>query len=165
MNDSAFNPDAFLSAQVSEVNEKRPPLPVENPEPGSNGFYTAVISGVQMKSGTINNGERAGQPWLCAVLPLKIEVPQQLQDAMGYPPTVTLTDRAFLDLTPDGRGLDNGKGKNRAQRMYREALDLNKPGDVWSWAKAEGQPVRVKVAQEVYQGEIQEKVGGVFRRS
>ena len=49
--------------------------------------------------------------------------------------------------------------------IERDPLAEPKPGDVWSWAKADGQAVRVKVAQGVYQGELQEKVGGVFRRA
>ena len=32
MNASAFDPNVFLDAQQTEVNEKRPPIPTENPE-------------------------------------------------------------------------------------------------------------------------------------
>lgn len=155
---SAFDPNAFLHAQVTEVNEKRPPLPEENPADPT-GTYLAVVGEVSMKT-----GEKDGRPWVSAIIPLKIDVPQQLQDSMKLPPQLTLTDRAFIDLTADGKGIDNSPGKNRAQKNYREALDLNKPGDVWSWAKASNQVLRVKIKHELYQDSIQERIAAVLKR-
>lgn len=149
---TSFDPQQFLHAEQTEVNEKRPPLPLENPA-SPDTFYTAVIGEIKMESGTIEKGERAGQPWLAAVVPLKIEVPQQLQDSFKLPPQLQLTDRVFIDLTPN-RTIDNAPGRNRRQREYRDALDLNKPGDVWAWAKAQGQVVKVKHAHKMYEGEI-----------
>jgi len=58
--------------------------------------------------------------------------------------------------------VDNSKGKNNAQRIYREATGLNKPGEAFSWASMQGRPVKVKLAHEMYQGNIVEKVAGVF---
>ena len=160
---SGFDPSLFLDAQQNEVNTKRPPLPVENPA-AADGLYTAVIGTVTTDAGTIGKGDRAGQAWMSFVVPLKIDVPQQLQDALKLPPTVQLTDRVFADLTADGKGLDNAPGRNRGQRLYRDALDLNKPGDVWTWRKAEGGVVKVKVTHEMYNNEPVERVAGVFKR-
>lgn len=159
---SGFDPAAFLDAQVTEVNEKRPPLPVDNPA-SPDGCYMAVIGTPATQAGTIEKGDRAGQPWLSIAVPLKIDVPQQLQDAMKLPPQVTITDRVFVDLTPQGT-IDNAPGRNRGQKRYRDALDLNKPGDVWSWRKVEGQVVKVKVTHEMYNNEPQERIGNVLRR-
>lgn len=159
---SAFDPQAFLDAQVTETNERRPPLPVENPA-SPDGLYTAVIGEPKTDSGTIEKGDRAGQPWVSVSLPLQIEVPQQLQDALKLGPTLTITDRAFLDLTPEG-GLDNAPGRNRKQRMYREALNLNNPGDVWSWRKAVGGVVKVKLSHRMYEGNVQEEIASVLKR-
>ena len=159
---TAFDPMQFLDAQQTEVNERRPPLPTENPD-SSDGLYLALIRGVKQDSGTMEKGERAGQPWVSVVLPLEIQVPQSIQDSTKMQPTVILTDRVFLSLTPQG-SIDNSPGKNRGQKTYREALDLNKPGDIWSWRKAEGQAVKVRISHELYEGEIQERVSGVFRR-
>lgn len=153
---TSFDPQQFLHAQVTEVNEKRAPLPVENPA-SPDGLYTAVIGEIKMESGTIEKGERAGQPWLAAVVPLKIEVPQQLQDGLKLPSVLQLTDRVFIDLTPN-RTIDNAPGRNRRQREYRDALDLNKQGDVWAWAKASGQVVKIKHAQKMYEGETLDDV-------
>lgn len=158
---SAFDPAAFLDAQVSEVNERRNPLPPENPA-DSNGLYTAVIGEITAASGTIGKGDRTGQPWISMVIPLRLEIPKQLQDSLGYSDSFTLTDRAFLDLTPQG-GLDNGPGKNRQQKNYREACDLNKPGDTFSWRMLTGKVVKVKVAHEMYEGQVQERVANVLK--
>lgn len=141
---SGFDPQQFLQAQITEVNERRNPLPVQNPET-SDGKYLGVIGTIKTDSGTIEKGDRAGQPWLAMLVPIKIDVPSQLQQSLKLPPTLTLTDRVFIDLTADGKGIDNAPGRNRRQKEYREALDLNKPGDVWSWQKAEGQVVKVEL--------------------
>ena len=151
---SAFDPSVFLDAQTTEVNEKRPNLPTENPE-NANGLYLAVIGEIKADTGMIGKGDRAGQPWVSMIIPLKIQVPANVQ-ALGIPPEITLTDRAFLDLTPQG-GVDNSKGKNRAQRNYRDATGTNVPGEPFAWRMLTGRTVMVKVAHELYEGNLQEK--------
>ena len=159
MNTSVFDPNSFLDAQVTEVNEKRPPLPAENPE-AADGLYMAVIGEIKADSGTIGKGEKIGQPWVSMVIPLKIQVPPSVQ-ALGLGEELTITDRAFLDLTPQG-GLDNSKGKNRAQRMYREATDTNKAGESFAWRMLTGKLIKVKITHELYEGNIQEKIGAIL---
>lgn len=161
---SNFDPALFLDAQTTEVNTRRPPLPVMNPA-SPDGFYTAIIGDITTDFGIIEKGDRAGQPWLSMVVPLKVQVPQQVQDALGLKletGSITLTDRVFIDLTP-AKTVDNSTGKNRRQRNYRDALDLNKPGDTFSWRMAVGKPIKVKVDQEVYNNEIQERVGALLK--
>jgi hypothetical protein len=163
---SAFDPQQFLDATVDVPNVRRPPLPVANPA-RPDGAYLAMIGKVEMNSGTIGKGDRIGQPWLSAIVPLSLEVPQQVQDKLGVKldkGTITLTDRPMLDLTPQNT-LDNSPGRNRRQRQYRDALDLNKPGDVFSWRKCEGQVVLVKLEHEMYLGEVQERIGAILKRS
>ena len=163
---SGFDPNLFLQAQQTEANVRRPPLPVENPA-STDGFYTAVIGEVKVDAGTISKGERMGQPWLMMIVPLQIEVPQQVQAQMGVTlakGSITLTDRVMIDLTPQ-HTIDNSVGRNGRQRQYRDAMDMNKPGDVFSWQKAQGQVIKVKVNHEMYNNEVQEKVGAVARRS
>lgn len=156
---SAFDPNVFLDAQQTEVNEKRPPLPTENPE-DENGLYLAVIGEIKADSGTIGKGERVGQPWVSMVIPLRVQVPAAVQ-ALGLPPELTLIDRAFLDLTPNG-SIDNSKGKNRQQRAYRDATGTNVPGEAFAWRMLQGRTVKVKIAHEMYEGAIQEKVAMVL---
>lgn len=158
---SAFDPNAFLDAQTTEVNEKRPPLDTENPA-DDNGLYTAVIGEITTASGIIGKGDRKGQPWVSMVIPLKLEIPQQLQQEKGFAPNLTITDRVFLDLTPTGQ-IDNGPGKNRQQKNYREATDLNKPGEPFAWRMLTGRIVKVKVGHEMYNGEPQERIAAVLK--
>lgn len=156
---SQFDPATFLDAQINEANEKRPVLPVSNPEDPS-GLYTAVIGEITTANGIIGKGDRAGQPWISMVIPLQIQICSELQ-AQGLPARLTLTDRAFLDLTPNGT-LDNAKGKNRAQRLYRTATNQNTAGQPWSWRMLSGKVIKVKVAHEIYDGAIVEKIADIF---
>lgn len=156
---SAFDPSVFLDAQVNEVNEKRPPLPVENPD-DENGLYLAVIGEIKADSGIVGKGDNAGKPWVSMVIPLRIQVPAVIQ-ALGLPPELTLTDRAFLDLTPQG-GLDNSKGKNRRQKDYRDATGTNVAGVPFAWRQLQGKVIKVKINHELYQGQIQERPGLVL---
>jgi hypothetical protein len=156
---SQFDPNVFLDAQQTESNDKRPPLPTENPD-DENGLYTAVIGEIKTDSGMIGKGDRIGQPWLSMVVPLRLQVPPSVQ-GLGIPAEMTLTDRAFLDLTPQG-GIDNSKGKNRAQRAYRDATGTNKAGEPFAWRMLQGKVVKVRVAHEVYNGNIQERVNQIL---
>ena len=155
MNTSAFDPNTFLDAQQTEVNEKRPPLPTENPD-SENGLYTAVIGEIKTDAGTIGKGDRTGQPWVSMLIPLRIQVPAAVQ-GLGLPPELVITDRAFLDLTPQG-GSDNGKGKNRAQKAYRDATGMNNPGEPFAWRMLTGKIVQVKIEHELYNDAIQERI-------
>ena len=111
-------------------------------------------------SGTISKGDRTGQPWISMVVPLKLQLGSAVQ-ALGLPAEFQLTDRAFLDLTPQG-GMDNSKGKNNQQRKYRDAAGLNKPGEAFAWRMLTGRVVKVKVAHELYLENIVEKVAQVL---
>lgn len=155
-----LNPEDFLKQTTTEVNEKRPPIPTENPD-DPDGLYIAVIGEIKMESGTIGKGERTGQEWIGAVIPLKLQLPAQVQ-ALGLPAEFQLTDRAFLDLTPQG-GIDNGKGKNRKQREYREATGTNTAGVPWGWPMLSGKMVKVKIKHELYNETLQEKPVAVLK--
>jgi len=159
MSTSQFDPSVFLDAQVTEVNEKRPPLPTENPD-HENGLYLAVIGEITTSSGTIGKGDNAGKPWVSMVIPLRLQIPPSVQ-GLGIPPELTLSDRAFLDLTAQG-ALDNSKGKNRRQKDYREATGTNVAGVPWAWRQLQGKTVRVKVQHELYNDAIQERVGAIL---
>lgn len=156
---SAFDPAVFLDATTTEVNEKRDPIPTENPD-AADGMYIALIGEITTQDGTIGKGDRTGQPWVSMVIPLKLQLGPQCQ-AKGLPAEFQLTDRAFLDLTPQGR-LDNSKGKNRGQRVYRDATGMNKPGEPFAWRMLTGRTVKVKVAHELYEGNIVEKVAMIL---
>lgn len=150
---SMFNPDTFLDATIEAPTEKRPPLPA--------GDYTAVIGEVKSRAWQgKKDPTKSGIAW---DIPLTLEIPADVQTQLGLQqPTITLTDSIMLDLT-DACTIDNSPGKNRGLRNYREALDMNKAGDVFSARKMTGQAVRVKVKHELYEDQIMERVGGVTR--
>lgn len=156
---SVFDPNVFLDAQQTEVNERRPIIPAANPA-SPDGLYTAMIGEITTSSGIIGKGEKSGQPWASMVIPLKLQLPSEVQ-SLGLPAEFQLTDRAFLDLTPQG-SLDNSKGKNRRQKDYRDATGLNKEGEVFAWRMLQGRIVKVKLEHEIYEGNIIEKPGAIL---
>lgn len=158
---SAFDPAKFLDTTTTETNERRPPLPTENPAEAS-GLYTAVIGEISTQDGIVGKGDNIGKPWLSVVIPLKLEIPQQLQAALGIGPVFTLTDRVFVDLTDQGL-MDNAKGKNRGQKTYRDATDTNVAGQPFSWRMVQGKVVKVKIKHEMYNGFPVEKVDLVLK--
>lgn len=148
---SAFNPQAFLDASIDTPLERRAPLPVDD--------YRGVIGEVTAREW---HSEKHGTSGIAWDFPITIEVPAPLQEALGLPPTLTIKDGIMLDLTPTS-AIDVSKGKNGRLRMYREAVDMNKPGDSFSARKLQGQVVTVRIKHEEYQGNIQERVASVAR--
>lgn len=148
---SQFDPVMFLDASLTEPTTKRPPLPV--------GDYFATVGDVksrawQGKKDPTKNG-------IAFDVPLEVQVPDALQSAIGQP-KVVISDSIMLDLT-EGGTIDNAPGKNRRLRLYREALNMNKPGDTFSARSMQGRPVKVKITHEVYEGEIYERIDSVTR--
>lgn len=164
---SNFDPEAFLNATQTEVNEKRELVPPENPARPQDGLYVGIIKELRPpKTGVIEKGDRAGEPWMMVNVPIEIEIPQEVQDSKGLPAKMTFTDGGFIDLLPGGKGIDNSKGRNAFQKRYRDALDKNKPGDTWSWkVDAPGRPVLVRIKHEMNQNGdgLRDTIGGVFR--
>ena len=156
---SAFDPQSFLDATISEPSVRRPPLPIENPY-ADDRLYVALIGEPKMRSWTgKSDPSKSG---IACDISLVIDVPGQMQADLGLPPQVTLRDSIMLDLTPQG-AIDNAAGKNGRLRIYREATNLNKPGDVFAFRKLQGQVVKVKPAHELYNGDIMDKVGTVLK--
>jgi hypothetical protein len=142
----------FLDTTLDAPTEKREPLPI--------GDYTAVIGEVASRVWTGKaDPTKSG---VALDIPLIIDVPAELQVSMGLPPTLNLKDSVMLDLTESGM-IDNGKGKNRALRNYREATNMNKPGDVFSPRKLQGQVITIKVTHEIWQDAPVERVSGVSK--
>lgn len=150
---SQFDPASFLDATITEPTIKRPPLPV--------GDYTAVIGEVTARAWQGKaDPSKSGIAW---DVPLTLEVPAEIQADLGMTQaTITLKDSIMIDLTAGGT-IDNGIGKNGGLRRYREACDLNKPGDSFSARAMTGRVVKVKITHEIYQDAPVERVAGVTR--
>lgn len=156
---SQFDPNSFLDATLSEPTERRDPLPVENPAT-TDKMYTALVG--EIKARAWQGREDPTKSGIAWDVPLEVQVPSQLQQEKGLPPTITVRDSIMLDLTPGGT-IDNAKGKNNRLRMYRDAVDLNKPGDKFSARLMQSKVVKIKINHEVYQGNPQERVGAVMK--
>lgn len=148
-----FDPQQFLDQETTEELAKRPPLPV--------GDYRATIGAVTcIPWQGVKDPSKSGLKY---VVPLKIVVPADTQQQLGLnQDTIQLTDGIMLDVT-EGGALDYAPGKNSGLRRYREALDMNKKGEVFSARKMEGRMLTVRIKHDIWNGEIQERIDGVAR--
>lgn len=157
---SAFSPEQFLDATLDAPTEKRPPLPIECPG-ASDGLYTAVIG--EVKSRKWQGRKDASKSGIAWDVPLTISVPQQLADALKLDKAeITLGDSVMIDVTEQGT-IDNTPGKNRRLRLYREATDMNKPGDRFSARMMQGKVIKVKLEHEMYEGQPVERINTVLK--
>lgn len=151
---SAFSPESFLDATLNEPSVKRPPLPV--------GDYLGVIG--EVKSRPWTGTKDPSKSGMAFDVPVALEIPAEVQAALGLTmATLNLKDSIMLDLTEAGT-IDNSLGKNGHLRKYREALDMNKPGDSFSVRRMQGQVALFKIGHEMYNDEPQERIKGVTRR-
>jgi len=156
---SAFDPNTFLEAQLTTPTEKRPPLPIENPD-SEDGLYTALVGEVKARAWQgRKDPTKSGIAW---DIPLVVQVGPKVQATLKYNPEFTLTDSVMLDITEQGT-IDQTPGRNRRLRDYREATNMNKPGDVFSAKKMQGAVVKVKIAHEMYNDAPIEKVSSVLK--
>tara|TARA_R110000868_G_scaffold153963_3_gene379930 strand:+ start:323 stop:787 length:465 start_codon:yes stop_codon:yes gene_type:complete len=152
---SLFDAQSFLDAQIDGVLEKRDPLPTTRE-------YRAVIGELIPRNWQSKDGSKEG---VAFDVPLAVDVPVDLQEAGGLPPTLNLRDGIMLDLTPAG-AIDTAKGKNSKLRMYRDALDMNQPGVPFNPRSMTGRVVLVRIKHEEYPegtGNLQERPVAVAR--
>lgn len=142
----AFNPELFLNTQATEANSTEFVLVPQ-------GEYVGIIDAISadsFKSFDIKRGENAGKK--AYRLDLKIllnDESGQLKELLGRPASVTAG--IMLDIKPDGT-LEFGKGRNVNLGRLREAVNQNASGRPWSFGSLAGQPVKVKVVHDTYDG-------------
>lgn len=153
MTESIFNASSFLDSTTTEANTRLPPLP-----PGD---YLGVIENLEQAAWASKDGSKAGT---------KFNVQLSLDPASnpaaasgGFPPSLRVPDSIMLDVTADGKSLDNSQGKNGRLRQYREALGLNVPGQPFAPRMMIGRQLRVKISHREYQGELFNNVDGVAK--
>jgi hypothetical protein len=144
MNDSMFNPEAFLDSTLPGANSTKREIPPM-------GVYNASISKIEVKGGTITKeGENYGKPWRALNLQWLIE--DQPVNADLDQPRVIVYDSVFLDLDDSGQ-IAMGKGKNTKLGKLREAIGLN-TGPV-QFRAFEGRPAKISVGHEMYKDDMQ----------
>ena len=130
---ASFDPNQFLDMQVTESNDTvLRPVPI--------GEYVAVATSVECRPWQgKNDPTQAG-----IALDIKREIDNaELEAELGRRPTVK--QGIMLDMAESG-GLDMGKGRNVGLGRLRAALDLNKPGQPFSFSMVTGRVAKVKVA-------------------
>lgn len=151
---SAFDPASFLDASTTEVLVKRPPLT-------SGASFQSTLTKLVSRTWQGKKDPTQGG--------IVIDVTHEF-DLTGYPDEqkrlgldkVSIVDGIMLDLTPAG-SIDYAPGKNNKLRRYREALDLNTPGQAFSIRQMEGRTVLTKIKHEPYEGDIYDKIDAVAK--
>ena len=146
----SFDPQQFLNSTIEESNSTEM-VPV--PE----GELLAIADKVDCVTWSSKDGSSSG---------LKLRVIWDIQDE----PTKQLLGRSkvtcaqdiMLDLTETGQ-LDMGKGKNVGLGRLRSAVDLNTPGQPFSFPMIQGRMATVSVKHRIYQDAIFAEVKGVTK--
>jgi len=134
---SAFDPDSFLAQTVEQANDTKViPCPA--------GEFTGYIKDLK-----VSTGQKDGNTW-AALNPVWVIDNEEVRKLLDRD-EVTVKQSVFLDLTEHGT-LDMGKGKNVGLGRLREALDLNQPGQPFSFTMLTGRPAKLTVSHRV-QGE------------
>ena len=145
-----FDAEQFLNITVDSPFTDRIPLPA--------GEYTAMIGTIKPR--VWSNKTSSG---VALDIPLVVDVPAEAQQLCECGPTMKLTDSAMLDLVEGGMGFDLGPGKNRVLKEYRDATDLNRPGEKFGLTMLQGKVIRIKITHDLYEGKPREKITGRSR--
>ena len=133
----SFDAQSFLDASTTGSNDtKITPVP--------QGIFTGIIDKVNARQWTSKDGSMSGVTLDVTWIIDDEAVKQELDRT-----TVTCRQGIMLDLTPDGSGLDMGKGKNVGLGRLREAVGLNKPGQAFSFNQLPGQAAKVEVSHRI----------------
>jgi len=159
MNDTAagFNVGNFLNAPLTEPNTRRPPIPAGTAVIG-------IFGNVPAEPRRVEGKDDPSKVYFFLEIPVEVDLNQNptLKEHVGQE-KVNLRYSFSLDFTPTGQ-LDMSKGKNVGLRQLREALDLNKPGDTFSFAMVPGRPVLCKIKNRSGEGgEVYDEVGSIAR--
>lgn len=129
----SFDPQAFIDASVTESNDTVViPCPI--------GEYPGVIDKILPRTWQSSDGTKSG----VAIDVLWLVEDPAVKEFLGRD-TVIVKQGLMLDTTEDGR-LDMSKGKNVGLGRLREALDLNVPGQPFSFGMLPGRAGKVSVS-------------------
>lgn len=151
---SVFDPNSFLDATTTEASTKRPPIPAGTDLVGT--ITKAVGRAWQGKKDPTQSG-------VAVDLTIEFDLNQNVAvRALVGIDKVQIVDGIMLDRTDSG-AIDYAPGKNGKLRRYREALDLNKPGEGFSVRMMEGRLIRCKIKHDPYEGDIFDKIDSVSK--
>lgn len=159
---SLFDANTFLDASIEDALTKRPLLPAGQD-------YIGII-GQDLKARPWQKKDDPSVKGIAVDLTIEVDVnsltPAQRDAVKGYDGKLVFRDGIMIDMTPTG-AIDTAVGKNSRLRQYREALNLNNPGQPFNFRQIIGQPIRFKMRHKVDPdfngGEPQEQVGAVAK--
>lgn len=161
MTESNFDPALFLDATTTEAATRRPPLPV--------GDYLGLVGEPKSRTWESKKPEAKVKSGVAVDVPILIDVQAHIhsmspenQKVFKDIKELTITTGIMLDLN-DGGMIDWGVGRNGAMRRWREALDMNKPGEAFSIRMMQGRQVKVKIKHRVYEGEFFDEIDSVAK--
>jgi hypothetical protein len=137
-----FNPDQFLDLTITSANDTvSVPIPV--------GEYLAVVRDVKVatwakKDDPSVSGLKLNLTW-------DIDSPE-LKELLGRK-EVKIIQGVMLDITDDGQ-LDMGKGRNISLGRLREATDLNKAGNPFSFNMLTGRMAKIKIKHRIHEQSV-----------
>lgn len=134
---SQFDPTAFLDQSIEgQLDTKITPCP--------EGEFIAVIENVNPRPWASKDGTKAG-----VVLDVLWAIDDQgVKQQLGRE-KILVKQGIMLDLDATGQRLDVSRGKNVNLGRLREALDMNNPGQPFSFNMLPGRAARVKVTHRI----------------
>ena len=148
---SIFNAEAFLQTTIeAPLSTERLLVPA--------GEYPAFVEKLDVKTGTIEKGDRIGQPW--ALLNVVVNIDDDGVRQFMSQPKVVRTYGVMLDLDENGN-LDTRKGKNVAFANLLKAFGLNAAGTAPS--ALIGQYGKVTIGVGSYKGEPRDEIKGFVK--
>lgn len=158
---SIFDAQALLSATIDTPMTKRNLLPAGQD-------YIGEIGEPKMRPWSKKDDPSIKGVACDVTIEVKPEelTPAQKEQLGSFDGKLIFRDSIMIDLTPEG-GIDTASGKNGKLRMYREALDMNKPGDQFSFLAMQGRRIRFKLKHQVNpdfnNGEPTEQVAAIAK--
>ena len=143
-----FNPDELLTSVFEGANST-----ASNPIP--EGQYNATCSKVEVRQWQSKADPSKGGYILSTTWNILDDISEQTgrdKNSARY--------EVFLDITPEGK-LDMARGKNTRLGRLREAVNLNQPGQSFSFSMLEGQTAIVEVKHRISGEEIYAEIKGV----
>lgn len=145
-----FDPNQFLETTTTEANDTKViPVPV--------GEYIATVKEVKARQWTSKDQTKTGVTldviWDIDSAPVR--------ELLGRD-TVTCQQGVMLDVTDSG-SLDLGKGRNVGLGRLREALNLNTPGQPFSFQMLPSRVAKIRVEHDVVGEDIYARVKAVAK--
>lgn len=130
---STFDPSILESQTFTESNSTFTiPVPI--------GEYQMIIDSYKLRTWSSKDGSKSG-----VALDIQWSVEDPNVKALLERDKVTVKQGIMLDMT-DAGGLDFGKGKNVSLGRLREALNINSPGQPFSFTMLPGRMAKGKVS-------------------